>query len=41
LAFYSGIVLMPPSLASTLLQLNFSRVFELTFPDRHLQLPDH
>src|SRR5215467_2947686 len=31
LAQYSGIVSMPPSLAPTLLQLDFSRMFELTF----------
>jgi AGZA family xanthine/uracil permease-like MFS transporter len=31
LAKYSGIVSMPPSLAPTLLQMDFSRVFELTF----------
>jgi AGZA family xanthine/uracil permease-like MFS transporter len=31
LANYSGVVSMPPSLAPTLLQLDFSRVFELTF----------
>ena len=31
LATYSGIVSMPPALGPTLLQLDFSRVFELTF----------
>ena len=31
LAQFTGIVSMPPSLAPTLLQLDFSRVFELTF----------
>jgi adenine/guanine/hypoxanthine permease len=31
LATYSGVVSMPPSLAPTLLQLDFSRVFEFTF----------
>ena len=31
LAQYSGVVSMPPSLAPTLLQLDFSRMFELTF----------
>jgi AGZA family xanthine/uracil permease-like MFS transporter len=31
LATYSGVVSMPPSLTPTLLQLDFSRVFELTF----------
>jgi AGZA family xanthine/uracil permease-like MFS transporter len=31
LATYSGVVSMPPSLALTLLQLDFSRVFEFTF----------
>jgi adenine/guanine/hypoxanthine permease len=31
LASYSGIVSMPPALGPTLLQLDFSRVFELTF----------
>lgn len=31
LANFSGIVAMPPSLAPTLLQLDFSRTFELTF----------
>lgn len=31
LAKYSGIMSMPPSLAPTLLQMDFSRVFELTF----------
>jgi AGZA family xanthine/uracil permease-like MFS transporter len=31
LATYSGVVSMPPSLVPTLLQLDFSRVFELTF----------
>ncbi len=31
LATYSGVVSMPPSLGPTLLQLDFSRVFELTF----------
>jgi adenine/guanine/hypoxanthine permease len=31
LASYSGIVSMPPSLSPTLFQLDFSRIFELTF----------
>src|SRR5207249_2048872 len=31
LATYSGIVSMPPSLSPTLFQLDFSRIFELTF----------
>src|SRR2546423_6182354 len=31
LATYSGVVSMPPSLTPTLLQLDFSRAFELTF----------
>jgi AGZA family xanthine/uracil permease-like MFS transporter len=31
LATYSGIVSMPPAMGPTLLQLDFSRVFELTF----------
>jgi AGZA family xanthine/uracil permease-like MFS transporter len=31
LAQYSGVVALPPSLAPTLLQLDFSRTFELTF----------
>ena len=31
LATYSGVVSMPPSLAPTFLQLDFSRTFELTF----------
>jgi len=31
LASYSGVVSMPPSLSPTLLQLDFSRTFELTF----------
>ncbi len=31
LATYSGVVSMPPALGPTLLQLDFSRVFELTF----------
>jgi AGZA family xanthine/uracil permease-like MFS transporter len=31
LATYSGVVSMPPSLAPTLLQMDFSRVFELSF----------
>jgi adenine/guanine/hypoxanthine permease len=31
LATYSGVLSMPPSLGPTLLQLDFSRVFELTF----------
>ena len=34
LAQFTGIVSLPPSLAPTLLQLDFSRVFELTFIDR-------
>ena len=31
LAKFNGVVSMPPSLAPTLLQLDFSRVFELSF----------